>query len=210
MKHPPLKATGFTLVELQIALLILVLIGAVLMGGLQLSAKSNKVADKLNSANSDLRVISKFLNQQITGIMPLTTLHNNKSSLMFKGQHNSIYYVGNLPKHVVTGGPWLIHLYVRDKQLRLEYKVFDNRLAFSKNLSAEFESLILLENVDQFSLFYQKASTSLWQATWQERHIMPAKIKIKINHHKHLWPELIISVHSYAGVTTPFNVLKIQ
>jgi len=208
------KSLGFTLVELQIALLILVLIGAVLVGGLQLSEKSNKAAVRLGNESSNMRIISRFLNQQITGILPLTALHNNKSELIFKGGHNSIYYMGQLPNHVVTGAPWLIHLYLTGNQIQLEYKVFDNTQSIRVNLADGFEQLTLLENVDEFTLYYRKEgsnkSTSSWQTSWLDKNIMPQQIKFKVSHNKQQWPDLIVPVYSYQATVIPFNVLEIH
>ena len=117
---------GFTLVEIQIAILILLLIMAVLMGGLQLTAKTKKAAEKLSEQTADKRAISRLFQQQFSNILPIKALENGKSKLIFNGRQDNLYYMGYLPERVINGGPWLLHVFQKDEQLMLEYRVFDN------------------------------------------------------------------------------------
>lgn len=204
------KASGFTLVEIQIALLILLLIMAVLMGGLQLASKSTKAAEELAMQSNNMRVISTLLKRQISSILPLKALHNGKAKLIFKGERNEVYYTGYLPEHVVDGGPWLIHLYTEKKQLLLDYRVIDTEQSINDNFTGNFETIMLLDNVDDFSIDYYREQTSVWQSNWHKRDVMPALIKIQLSQDGASWPDLVIQIQSHLAVKTPFHVLEIK
>jgi general secretion pathway protein J len=216
MKSAPMKRltffknAGFTLVEVQIALLILLLIVAVLMGGLKLAAKSTNAAEKLVKQTSDVRIITSFIQKQITSILPLKSLRNGKTKLLFKGQHSEVYYTGHLPEHVVNGGPWLIHLHQKKEQLLLNYRAIDNTRSFTENINSDFATVVLLENVDDFSIEYLSKRHGSWQSTWHKADFMPALIKIQLSQNNRLWPDIVVPLYSHLAVKTPFHVLEIS
>lgn len=201
--------SGFTLVEIQIAILILLLIVAVLMGGLQLSAKTNKAAEKLAEKSTDIRIVSRLLQQQISNIIPLKALETGKSKLIFDGQQDSIYYMGYLSEKVVKGGPWFIHLYQKNKQLLLDYKPFDSTKSIHSNKSDDFEQVVVLEEIEKFSIDYQ-SDNEVWTSHWGDDYNMPKLVKIKLSQDTTPWPIITIPLYSYAAVDTPFHVLQVQ
>jgi general secretion pathway protein J len=200
---------GFTLVEIQIAILILLLIVAVLMGGLQLSAKTNNAAEKLAERSADMRIVSRLLQQQISNIIPLKALENGKSKLIFDGEQDSIYYMGYLSEKVVKGGPWFIHLYQKNKQLLLDYKTFDNTKSMQRNNADDFEQVVVLEGFDELIIDYQ-SDNDIWTSHWGDDHNMPKLVRIKLSQDNIPWPIITIPLYSYAATDTPFHVLQVQ
>jgi general secretion pathway protein J len=200
---------GFTLVEIQIAILILLLIVAVLMGGLQLSAKTNNAAEKLAERSTDIRIVFRLLQQQISNIIPLKALENGKSKLIFDGEQDSVYYMGYLSEKVVKGGPWFIHLYQKNKQLLLDYKTFDNTKSMQRNTSDDFEQVIVLEELDDLIIDYQ-SDNDIWTSSWGDEHNMPKLVRIKLSQQNTPWPTITIPLYSYAATDTPFHVLQVQ
>jgi general secretion pathway protein J len=199
---------GFTLVEIQIAILILLLIVAVLMGGLQLSAKTNNAAEKLAEKSTDIRIVSRLLQQQISNIIPLKSLEKGKSKLIFDGEQDSFYYMGYLSEKVVKGGPWFIHLYQKNKQLLLDYKAFDNTKSMQKNTSDDFEQVVVLEDLDELIIDYQ-SDNDIWTSRWRDDHNMPKLVRIKLSQDNFSWPIISIPLYSYAATDTPFHVLQV-
>jgi general secretion pathway protein J len=201
--------SGFTLVEIQIAILILLLIVAVLMGGLKLSAKTNNAAEKLAEKSTNIRIVSRLLQQQISNIIPLKALENGKSKLIFDGEQNSVYYMGYLSEKVVTGGPWFIHLYQKNNQLLLDYKVFDNTKSMQRNNSDEFEQVVVLEELDELIIDYQ-SDNDIWTSRWGNNRNMPKLVRIKLSQGNFSWPIITIPLYSYAATDTPFHVLQVH
>lgn len=204
-----MKSSGFTLVEIQIALVILVLIVSVLMGGIQLSNKSMKAVNKLSEKSADNRIISQLLTRQISSLLPLTSLENGKNKLLFAGNQTSLYYMGILSEHVVNGGPWLIHLHYQNGQLLFDYRVFDNTISMAENKTLPFESQVLLDGVDDFSIEY-KAITNQWKSSWNDKETPPVTVTIHIKQVGDVWPAITIPIYSYAATKTPFHLLIIK
>lgn len=204
------RTAGFTLIEIQIALLVLLLIVAVLMGSLRLTAKSSQAAEKLAIQSNDLRIISGFLRQQINSMMPLKALESTKTKLLFKGESDELYYIGYLPEHVVVGGPWLIHLYENNQQLQLGYRVFDSGSSIRKNLQGDNQHVTLLNTIDSFSVEYYNHKSGSWLSTWANTDQMPSAVKIQIIQEELMWPEIVSPIQSYSAIKTPFQILKIS
>jgi len=203
------SSKGFTLVEIQIAILILLLIMAVLMGGLKLSAKTKNAAENLSEQTADIRAISRLFQQQFSNILPLKALESGKSKLIFQGEKDELYYMGYLPERVINGGPWLLHIFQKGEQLMLEYRAFDNTESIRDNLRAEFEEVVLLREVDEFSIQYQ-TNRKTWKSNWKDTHNMPERLKIQLSQTGTPWPEMTVPVYSFAATETPFHVLAVE
>ena len=146
------RQAGFTLVEVQIALLILVMIMAALMGSLYLVSKTTNAVTAIEETHQDKRIISRFLKQQLSTALPLRALEGGDLSVIYQGDEQDIYFVGHLPEQVVASGPWLLHLYVKDKQLILDYRAIDLAISVKDNMAADYESVVLLSDVDEMTL----------------------------------------------------------
>ena len=86
----------------------------------------------------------------------------------------------------------------------------NNQRPFKDNLHTNFKSLELVDNINEFSISYQKQADSSKQTTWRDKHTLPAIININIKQYKKSWPEMTSLVNSYNGTTTPYNVLTIK
>jgi len=203
------SSKGFTLIEIQIAILILLLIMAVLMGGLKLTAKTKNAAENLSEQTADMRAMSRLFQQQFSNILPLKALESGKSKLIFQGETDELYYVGYLPERVINGGPWLLHTFQKDEQVMLEYRVFDNTQSIRDNLRAEFEEVVLLNDVDELSIEYQ-TEKGTWKSNWKDTHNMPQRLKIQLIQTDKTWPEIIVPVYSFSATETPFHVLAVK
>lgn len=204
---------GFTLVEIQISLFILLLISAILMSSLTLAKKVFLKTQDLSMQTNAMRVISPILNKQINGIIPLRAMNNGQESIIFKGNADDIYYVAHLPQHAVGGGPWLIHLFVKNRQLLLEYKTINKDFSNYVDFKEQDQTILLLNNVSHFSLSYFDDKDSelkpLWVSGWRESNKLPSLVKIRIQQDKKRWPDSIIPLFSYQALTTNAHKLSL-
>jgi general secretion pathway protein J len=201
---------GFTLVEIQIALLLLLLIMGVLMGSLHLVSKTASAAETLAQRNADLRIVSRLLKQQLAGVVPLRALEEAQTKVIFKGESAAVYFVGYLPEYVVKGGPWLLHLYQDQAQLVLGYRVIDSQRSIRDHYQDDYETVVLLDDVKKVSFDYFDDETASWKSSWDELEAIPAAIKVVIEQTGFKWPELVSMIETKDAVQSPFHVLKIQ
>lgn len=204
-----MKSSGFTLIEVQIALVILVLIMGVIMGGIRLSDKTMKAVTHLSEKSSDYRISNQLLTQQISNIMPLATLENGKNTLLFDGEESSIYYMGYLSEHVVKGGPWFIHIYQQNDKLLLDYRVFDNARTMAENKAAHFESQVILDRVDSLLINYHSLKSQR-QIRWIDRQTLPSMLSIQIKYVDNLSTEINIPIYSNEVTQTALNTIVIK
>ena len=202
-----MKSQGFTLIEVQISVVILVLIVSLLMGNIYLSNKSVKAVRSQSKDSSEIRIVTRLVSEQISSILPLSA-SGRTNELIFKGSHSDIYYMGYLPEHVVKGGPWLIHIYRDRESLILSYKVFDSRMSVKANFTAEFHKVVLLDNLNKLTINYQLGSNT-WTSAWTNTRVLPASIKVQINN-GNPWPDIIVPIHAYTAVENRLHIVNIE
>jgi len=134
------------------------------------------------------------------------------SQILFEGEESSVYYVSYLPEHLVTGGPWLIRLSINDThQLLFGYVAIDHQLSWQANMQAEFNQIILLNEVEQLEIRYLSAQDlereGEWQASWLDKTVLPRSIKIQIIQNKHIWPEIVEPIYSSLATRLPMYTL---
>ncbi len=194
---------GFTLVEVQIALMILLLLFAVMMGGLHLSGKTWKTAETVSEQSADLRVVSNLLRRQMSGVIPLTWISGQGSLLVFSGKSDELTYVGHLPVHAVGGGPWLIRIHTNNEQeLRLDYRMLDTARSPLEFTNEKWNSIRLLDDVEKITVSYQQPpdeqNQSVWRDYWDDDNdSLPLSINITLQVNKKNWPELVLPLPAY-------------
>jgi general secretion pathway protein J len=201
---------GFTLVEIQIALLLLLMIMAVLMGSLHLVSKTASSAEKLTERNTDLRIVSRLLKQQLAGAVPLRALEDGETKVIFNGASDALYFVGNLPEYVVKGGPWLLHLYQDDAQLVLGYRVLDSQRSIHDNYQDDYETVVLLNDIETIDFNYFDDNAQAWKTSWDDTDAMPRAIKLDIEQTQYKWPELVSPIQGSNAIESQFNIIKMQ
>ncbi len=185
---------GFTLVEIQIALLLLLLIMAALMGSLQLVSKTMSSTESLVEKNADLRIVSNLLRSLSTGATPYQMPRGDENQLVFKGALDEIYFVGNLPEFVVKGGPWLLHIFQDKEQLLLGYRVVDHARSMRDNYEADYEIVVLLDHINIIDFGYLDGATQSWSTVWDNAEIMPDAISVSIEQDGFEWPQLTLPI----------------
>ena len=196
---------GFTLIEVQIALLLLVLILGLLSGALYMASKSWRSGQIENEQIEEKRLISSFLRRQISQIHPLFWSGSRDHELIFRGQKDAMVYVGSLPASAQAGQLSLLELAITgqgaNQRLELGYIGITPDQAPFDTLE-DMKRSPLLEGIDrlQFSYFgKQKESRQAptWHDRWENSNMLPQLIKCTIiltNGSR--WPEMIMPLHT--------------
>ena len=198
--------TGFTLIEVQVAIVILLLIVLVLMGSLNLFGKTNKATQQLMDNTVELRAITNLLQQQLSSLVPLSVIENNQQAIVFQGDESAIYFMGYLPEKAIDGGPWLLKLYKKDNELLLGYSVLDNQKTLKTNLAGEFEEVVLTKQI--LGLRFEYKSNENWQKSWEEE-VFPSKVKVVLENELGEWPEIVVSLKAHSATSIPTHRIKL-
>ena len=112
MTVPRLRNTGFTLVELLIALVLMAGMASILFGSLSLAARSWDGGEAKVLQVSDMRSAQTYLRAQIAAQYPQRLWKAAELPLLFAGERDEMRYAAVLPERVAEGGVYHFRLAV--------------------------------------------------------------------------------------------------
>ena len=194
------KNTGFTLLEVMLAMTLLSIMVVLLFSSLKIGAESwNKGESKIAEVN-EKAVVYQFFKRHLPSIRPLwDDFSDDERSFSFQGEVGTFQFVSVFPVSAARKGLQLFKIFP-DKSEKGVIKVL--LTPFYPTLEEqqwEPEEVVLLENVEEFELSYFGKDDSddegVWVDNWQEKELLPALIKIKIVLKDHsYWPEMIFAL----------------
>jgi len=202
MQSSKRKNYGFTLIEIQIALLLLVMIMGLLFGALHMASRSWKTGQALNEKIEEKRLVAEFLRKQINQIIPILWVDGNGSDLIFRGEPGAMLFVGKLPANRLSGLPSLLQLNTTDEEtiefgyapLTPDKTPFDTRN--DRMLSTVLANNIKSIKFQYFGRLNKGSKPSEWYESWASRKLLPRLIKCQITStDDDVWPEMTFPIH---------------
>ena len=202
------KLTGFTLIEVMLAMTLLSIMVVLLFSSLKIGAESwNKGESKIAQVN-EKAVVYQFFKRHLPSVQPLwDEFSGDKRQFSFQGERDKLQFVSVFPASSGRKGLQLFDV-IFDKTdpgivkviLKPFYPAIDNE-------EWQSEEVILLENVETFELAYfakeDNSKDGVWGDNWQEKDSLPELVKIKIELvDKSYWPEMVFALR-LASVKTP-------
>jgi len=200
----PAKTTGFTLVELLLAITLMSILLALTYTGLRAATRSSERGELMLAAGGEMRASHQFVRRQLNQMLPLpfeVTDSVDAVRIVFMGDARSIQYVAPMPGYLGSGGPQvqLIELTSGD----------DSVLQFSHALLQGYEDerlfdrdpVILLENVRsggfEFLGLDEDGEPAGWTSSWDQPDLLPLAVRLNVEFAgdvRLLWPELVARV----------------
>ena len=196
--------SGFTLLELTIALTLLALLSAVLFGSLRLAGRSTDSGEAKAEASSSMRLAQEFLRTNLEAQHPLRMRKMLEWPLLFRGAKNELRYASDLPPRVAGGGIWYYRLAVRSDDARspltLERVVPD----LAADALPEFTNAdrsVLADGIADLTLAYfgrdpdsLPAVAPTWRDHWDDGQQLPLLIRIDVKPRVGpAWPTLYVT-----------------
>lgn len=175
-------AAGFTLVEIQIAMVLLVLIVLVGYSSLHLAARSWHTVTAVSERIDNERLVSQFLRRQIEQVVPLLLDDgNNNTRLLFEGGPDAIEYVGRLPAHRGGGGLHLLNLSRKNGALVMTHRSLAHGY---QSLDSSDTTTVLLDNIERIEFAYygrtRPDAMPAWYPDWRNRMRPPELVRLTI------------------------------
>jgi general secretion pathway protein J len=104
------RSSGFTLVELIIALAMIGLIALLLFSGLRLGTRSWERVEALAERTAEPRIARDFLARALEQIRPVQVTFDAERVLVFSGNEQNLEFVAPLSEHVGTPGLYVLRL----------------------------------------------------------------------------------------------------
>ncbi len=191
--------SGFTLIEVIIAMTLLSIMVVLLFGSLKISAESwNKGETKIAEVN-EKAVVYQFFKRHLPTIRPLwDEFSDGEQKFSFQGGPQKLQFVSTFPASAGRKGFQLFKIVFDDNagQIKVLLSPFYPSL---EGLQWQQEEVILLEHVTDFKITYFGkefgSSNGVWFDSWVEKEQLPRLIKIKIKLTKPgFWPEMIFEL----------------
>ncbi len=208
MRHQS-NQTGFTLLEVIIATVLLAMIMTLLLGGMRVGADSWAQGERLADRASRLLVVDNFFRSHLNDVKPIFESPTDARQvgappvLLFSGGSAWLEYTGTLPPQV-RGGIYKFRLHLVEdgerNDLKLSIRPFSTG---DKGPSEPIEDVLVLENVKSLRFSFYKKSTvdgeSRWMGEWKEN-FLPSLIRIEVKlRDEPEWPAITVAPRAETG-----------
>jgi len=205
----PRRQSGFTLIEVLIAMTLLSIMVVLLFASLRICAQSWEQGENKITEVNEVAVVYSFFQRHLVPAIPLWDDFTKKDerTFSFQGKKQSLQFVSSFPASAGRSG---MQLFSIEKQQEDDAQVIKVTLTpfFPATEGEEWhrEDVVLLKHVRDFSLSYYGVAAdgggeNSWQDEWLEKESQPLLVKISIDTDNGVfWPEMIIALKIADGV----------
>ncbi len=180
------RQSGFTLLELIIALSLTVLITLAVFGGLQLAVRASDKGSEHTERTNEIRVVRNWIRRQIEHVKPIMIKQESGESVVaFWGDGRAVRFIAPLPAHLGGGGLSVVTLGVDEDQSQLglvvEYQLFHPEI--TEETHRPKEKLLLDTIQDARFRFYGAIDTDeapMWHNRWNAVKVLPSLVSLEI------------------------------
>ncbi len=205
------RASGFTLVELLLAVTLLSILLALTYGGLQAATRTTDRGQKILEESGRLRMAHQFVRKQINQALPLgfnqqedtaSALGEPPITEVFAGRPDSIRFVGPMPGYLGFGGPQVQELNIIDGDDGLELVLSHALLQGFEDASLDERApIVLIDHIAsaEFSFLARDEEGEIagWVTDWEETAQLPVAVALDIQFEEGAytdWPLLVAAV----------------
>lgn len=205
------RGAGLTLIELQIALVLVALSVALLYGALHSGIRSWRTGQAAMARSDELRVVADFLRRSLSQAYPLLLVDGTERRSVFTGRSDGITYAGELPAHVGPGGLFLISIDAAARAGRVQ--ALEVRYRWSGS-AAPPASVTIAEDLERIAFRYfgrqGDAPVPRWYARWDDPARLPRLVEISLKRvdARLPWPAIVVAVQAEAQARQPQQMMR--
>jgi general secretion pathway protein J len=196
--------SGFTLIELVVAMVLLGMMMTLLYSGLTFSLRSWDAGDANGRRTADRRIGENFLRREVAEIFPMRWKDATVLRYAFEGGADRLKFVSSRPAGVSQGGLSLVSVEVeedpkdRSRNLVMRRATADPDAADFSALDAA-EPSILVPDVDSVQFDYFGSESDFGEPRWFDKWTLPPRmpsmirVRIKASDGSYL-PDLLVKV----------------
>lgn len=190
-----LRQTGFTLLELIVAITLMGLVLVVLYSGLRLGLNSWDSGEQRAEVTNRLRLAQEFLRRQLAqSIAAYRVNEQQERVVVFAGRPDGIEFVAPMLVQLGQGGLYRVRIEAADGRLWIRWRPY---LPIDPEAGEERET-VLLEGVSEVEWAYfgpeqdnQPESPPEWRSAWANPQRRPQMVRLNLNLQGEPWPDLV-------------------
>lgn len=201
----PKADSGFTLIEVLIAMTLLGVMVVLLFSSMKICADSwQKGEDKITEVN-DVAVVYQFFQHHLSTAKPLWDDFSDENKIKifaFQGKSQELQFVSAFPASAKKSGLQLFSLkLINDGTEQIIQVSITPFFPSAEGQEWRHEEVTLLRHVRNFSLSYfgsdDAQAEGFWQEDWLAKESQPQLVKIKIEGDGgSFWPEMVVELKS--------------
>lgn len=208
---PSRRQTGFSLVEVLLAVTLLGMILAAAVGGLSASQRASASGEALIQETNQLRVVHQFVRRQLSLAQALIIEQDEDGEeppIRFLGERDRVMFVAPMPGYLSYGGSYVQMFRIEPGRRGQDLVFYFAMLNGYESGEIEWdEGITLIENLRRGQFWFlnedPEASEPYWQTSWEERERLPLAVEVELNLERAnglVWPTLTAAIHVDSAV----------
>jgi general secretion pathway protein J len=211
--------SGFTLVEILVAVALVGLLSTLIVGGVRLGAQAWTKAGRRSAGAADIDAVQDLVRHTIASAYPaFASSDPTDRSVAFNGDHASLALVAPLPV-AIEAGVWARERFFVAQHggapalfmgWHLDLPASDEGTPLPEN------TVLLLEHVRAAHFGYfglsEDMQNRVWQESWTGRRFLPEMVRVRIERDNPLlasWPELVAEPRATADPACRYDPVDV-
>lgn len=210
------RQTGFTLIELVVAMSLVALLMTMVYEGLRTSQRASETGQAFIDRTNRLRITQEFVRQQVSRLMPLPYKQDASTGklYLFEGDREKIRFVAPMPGYLGFGGTYVQELEViRDGRYRsLVFRHWLQNGFDEKKIDKSEPPILLISGIKDATFRFRglnpEGKVGDWTERWDDPQLTPLAVQLKMDmspESRLEWPLLEIVMMVDGGATRGFN-----
>ena len=210
VSRPVQLHSGFTLLEVLVAMVIMAVIMTTAFGALRLGARSWEAGVTRASGNERFRTVADLLRRQVSQVIPMTWSSDTEKRIAFEGTSEQLRFVAPAPRQYRQAGLFEYGLSTQraglDTNLILSFIPF-NPDSEAFQTPASDQQLLLVAGLQRVSFDYFGSPANAGPSTgtqlpgWHRRWDADAqefpdliRVRMEVNEGQQTWPDLYLAL----------------
>ena len=194
------RISGFTLIEVLIALSLMAFGLALTFGALRGATGSSERAAETAQRDERLRAVHGFLRRQLSMALPIAFEFDQSSgeATLFRASSNKIEFVANMPGYLSRGGPYLQTLSIVHGEHGLQLQFGSQLLTTEGPIKDERPPEVLLDGLSEAEFSFrgldENAHPGNWRSSWAQTTQLPPLIRLQVRFDdpRKRWPDFVV------------------